>query len=74
MESVKVAMFLKLTFLESKSRLPLFKKYPPQTIYVASSRLKCGKNGVFAESSVVAYAWFVWVKGYSGDPKIKWIN
>lgn len=72
----KVAMFLKLTFLEGQKRKKLFKKYPPKTIYVSSSRLKCAMNGEFANtgSSAAAYAWFVWEKGFSGDPIIKWIN
>lgn len=43
----KVAMFLKLTFLESSSRKELFKKYPPKKIWVSSSRIPCGKNGDF---------------------------
>jgi len=77
-ENNKVAMFLKLTFLEGKKRKSLFEKYPPKTIYVSSSRLKCAKNGDFkgfgATSSAVAYAWFVWEKGFHGDPVIKWIN
>ena len=72
----KVAMFLKLTFLEGKSRKGMFKKYPPKIIYVSSSRLKCCKNGDFENnfSSAVAYGWFVWEKGFQGDPIIKWIN
>lgn len=43
----KVAMFLKLTFLESAERRELFRKYPAKKIWVASSRLLCGKNGDF---------------------------
>lgn len=43
----KVAMFLKLTFLESSGRKELFKKYPPKKIWVSSSRIPCGKNGDF---------------------------
>ena len=74
----KVAMFLKLTFLEGKKRKALFEKYPPKTIYVSSSRLKCAKNGDFDgfgnTSSAVAYAWFVWEKGFDGEPVIRWIN
>lgn len=33
-------------------------------------------NGDFQSitSSAVAYAWFVWEKGFTGDPVIKWIN
>lgn len=72
----KVDMFLKLQFLEGKSRKQFFLKYPPKTIYVSSSRLICAMNGEFEKypSSAVAYAWFVWEKGYKGNPEIKWIN
>ena len=35
----KVAMFLKVQFLEGKARRELFEKHPPKVIYVASSRL-----------------------------------
>ena len=75
-EGSKVAMFLKLTFLEGKARKELFRKYPPKTVYVASSRIKCASNGDFniGGSSVTAYAWFVWQKGYKGDTIIKWFN
>ena len=60
----KVAMFLKLTFLEGKTRRALFKNNPPQAVYVSSGRLECGKNGTFKGRSAVAYAWFVWRRGY----------
>ena len=72
----KVAMFLKLQFLEGKSRKQFFLKHPPKTVYVSSSRLICAMNGEFEKypSSAVAYAWFVWEKGYKGNPIIKWIN
>jgi hypothetical protein len=78
-DGVKVAMFLKLTFLESKARKELFAKYPPKIVYVSSSRLQCAKNGDFEKygkgvGTAVAYAWFVWEKGYSGETIIKWIN
>lgn len=75
----KVAMFLKVQFLEGKKRKYLFANYPPHTIYVSSSRLLCAKNAEFERmkqggGSAVAYAWYVWVKGYKGDTIIKWIN
>ena len=72
----KVAMFLKLQFLEGKERRKLFDVSPPRTVYVSSSRLYCAPNGVFGadQSSAVAYAWFVWEKGYKGKPEIDWIN
>jgi hypothetical protein len=72
----KVAMFLKVQFLEGKSRKDLFKTYPPRTVYVSSSRIMCAQNGFFdgKQSSAVAYAWFVWEKGYSGYTVLKWFN
>lgn len=70
----KVAMFLKLTFLEGKNRRKMFEKFPPTIVYVSTSRLACLKNGVEEMSACVAYAWFVWVKGFHGEPRIKWFN
>lgn len=73
---LKVAMFLKLTFLEGKKRYLLFKQHPPRTIYVYSSRRKCAMNGDFAQmkSSAVCYAWFVWEKSHKGKTVVKWIR
>ena len=75
MDGTKIAMFLKLTFLEGQKRQELFQKYPPKRIHVYSSRIKCAKNGVFegVGSSAVCYAWFVWEKGYNGKPTLSWI-
>lgn len=73
----KVAMFLKLQFLEGKARRKLFSKYPPKTVYVSSGRLHCARNGDFKEAmknNAVAYCWFVWEKGYKGNTVIKWFN
>ena len=72
----KLAMFLKIQFLEGQARRVLFEKYPPKTIYVSSSRLACAKNGEFQkkESSAIAYAWYIWEKGYTGETVVKWFN
>lgn len=72
-------MFLKLTFLEGKARHnELFSKFPPRNIYVFSERVVCAKNGDFAAlkesgGGAVAYAWFVWEKGYNGKTQVSWI-
>ena len=77
-EGNRVAMFLKLTFLESKNRREMFNKYPPECIYVSSSRLQCALGGDFEKykttSTAVAYAWFIWRKGFRGEPKVRWFN
>ena len=58
-DGCKVAMFLKIQFLEGKARRDLFEKYPPKTVYVSSSRLRCAMNGDFekyAKSTAICYA------------------
>lgn len=72
----KLAVFLKLQFLEGAERRKFYDLNPPKYIYVASKRLNCAKNGDFEKytSSAVAYAWFVWEKGFKGEPTIRWIN
>lgn len=77
-EGRKVAMFLKLTFLESKSRRALFEKSPPKRIWVFSERVQCAKNGDFETykqgvGTAVAYAWYIWEKGYKGKTTVGWI-
>ena len=73
-DGAKVAMFLKLTFLEGKTRRAMFNSTPPLRVWVSSSRLQCGINGDFCGTSATAYAWFVWQKGYKGDTILRWFN
>jgi len=71
----KVAMFLRTLFLEGTKRYEkLFKENPPKTIYVFTNRQVSDKNDDFSKGSAVSYSWFVWEKGYSGSPEIKWIK
>lgn len=78
-EGCKCYMFLKLTFLEGKRRyIELFRDTPPRSVYVFSERVLCAKNAEFDRmreggGSAVAYAWFVWQKGYTGTTEVRWI-
>ena len=75
----KCYMFLKLQFLEGAGRYEnIFCKTPPKAVYVFKKRVLCAKNGEFERmkeggGSAVAYAWFVWQKGYNDKPVIDWI-
>jgi hypothetical protein len=73
----RVAMLLRLQFLEGKTRRAFFDKYPPQTVYVSSARILCARNGDFdavtKNGSAIAFAWFVWQKGATDRPTIDWI-
>ena len=73
----KVAMLLPLRFLEGKKRKELFDKYPPIRVYVSVSRITCAKDGDFDKhkgDNALAYAWFIWIKGYKGKPELGWFN
>ncbi len=75
----KCYMFLKLQFLEGMARYnEVFRITPPKAVYVFKKRVLCAKNGEFERmreggGSAVAYAWFVWEKGYNGKTVLGWI-
>lgn len=75
-EGCKIALFLKIQFLEGQARRKFFDKFPPKYVYIASKRFSCAMNGDFENyhSGAMCYAWFVWEKGFFGEPSIRWIN
>ena len=74
----KVAMFLKIQLLEGQKRINFFKENPPKIVYIAAKRYGCSKTGEFDENgntgSAICYCWYIFEKGFKGDPIIKWIN
>lgn len=71
-----VAMFLRIQFLESQKRQELFKKYPPKYVYIYTKRCpQCALNGDFSKDTgnATTYAWFIWEKGSTSEPIIRWI-
>lgn len=73
----RYAIFLlKIQFLEGQDRYKLFKQNPPKYIYVNSKRQTCYINGDMTKkmSSASCYCWFIWQKGYYGEPIIRWIK
>lgn len=68
-------MFLKIQFLEGQARKELFKKYPPKYVYINSARQMCAMNGEFEKynATAICYCWFIWEKGFNGEPTIRWI-
>lgn len=67
-----VCMFLRLAFIESERRDKLFTENPPRYIAVFRKRVLCSKNAVFpkGESSATCHAWFIWERGYRGNPEL----
>ena len=76
-DRAKVVMYLRLQFLEGKKRRKLFEEFPPKYVYVHSSRQKTYKNNDLEKygnkASAICFAWFIWEKGFQGDPIIRWI-
>lgn len=72
-----IYMFLKTTFLEGQKRYEqLFSLYPPKEIWVFSGREQCAINNderEFQKSSAASYSWFIWEKGFRGNPTVHWI-
>lgn len=72
----KVALFLRLAFLESQRRQrSIFSKTPPTRVWVFSERVTMYPSGVqTAGSGTTAYAWFVWDKTCGDDGcRLGWI-
>lgn len=72
----KMALLLRLTFLEGEGRREFLISSPLKAIYVFSSRVTMyPENEEKPENSgTTAYAWFVWEKGYTGSTTIHWIS
>lgn len=75
-----VMMFAKLQFLEGMKRYNWFKTVPLKSVYVYSYRASPWRNGEPTDAngkrwaSTMTFAWFIFEKGYVGEPVIRWIN
>lgn len=69
----KIALLLKLTFLEGQERKSFFEMYPPIRVHVFSKRIALMKNGDSYDGGMMALAWFVWEKGNKSKPLVNWL-
>lgn len=70
----KVALLLKLAFLEGENRHRFFQRNPPIKILVFRKRVSFLKNGIPSEKDgFMAFAWFVWERGNTAPPRIGWL-
>lgn len=71
----RVCMLLRLQFLEGQDRYTqLFSHGGLQKVYIFTNRQVCSATNDFTAGSAIAFAWFIWEKGYTGDPIIKWLS
>lgn len=71
----KLALLLRLAFLESASRQKtIFNVSPPSRVWVFSERITFYPEGAErAGNGTMAYAWFVWEKPLTGTTELKWL-
>jgi hypothetical protein len=77
LDPVKVAMLLKIGFLEGPTKADLHDQLA--RIWVIRRRVTFLKNGQeFSRSNgkggIHTYAWFVWEAGFNGKPTIGWLE
>lgn len=70
----RIAMWLRILYLESSERKQLFAEYPPQQVWISSKRIPCAMNGDFDNitSSAQGYMWLIFQKGHTGPTTIGW--
>lgn len=73
----KVALFLRLAFLEGQNRGAWFPNTPLARVWIMSRRVPINR-GRLAElhdkGGVIAFAWFVWEHGHEGAPALGWLD
>lgn len=70
----KMAFFLKTTALAGKKRTAIHQSSGLKVVYQFRERLNMTRDGREQEKSMIDFAWFVYEKGFTGDPIIKWIE
>lgn len=73
--TAKVAMLLRLSFLEGQARRTLFETTPLARVWVFSRRVSMPPGGSCspAKGGAVAFAWYVWQHGHRGPPQLGWL-
>lgn len=75
----KVILFGKIQALEGQKRATFMQNSPLKTVYVFKKRINPLRNGSSVDengkkwASTMAFAWYVWEKGYTDKPTIEWI-
>jgi hypothetical protein len=70
----KVAMLLKVNFLEGVRRRKMFESTPLKKVWVFSKRVTQLKDDQLLENGgMMCFAWFVWDHQYLGEPMVGWL-
>jgi hypothetical protein len=73
----KVALFLRLAFLEGQERGRWFPTTPLARVWIMSRRVPVMKGRLLEageKGGVLAFAWFVWEHGHVGSPELRFLD
>lgn len=73
----KVAMLLRLAFLEGQRRKMMFERTPLARVYTFSRRVPMQRGRIARDGEghgQLAFAWLVWEHGFQGDPTTHFID
>lgn len=73
----KVAMFLRLAFLEGVDRGAWYPTTPLARVWIMSRRVPMQRGRLSQDGDghgVIAFAWFVWEHGHRGPPSLGWLD
>ncbi len=71
---MKMALLCKLAFLEGQERSKILEETHLTRVHVFRKRIQLTRNGETPRGGgMIAFAWFVWEKGYNGKPEVDWI-
>jgi hypothetical protein len=73
----KVVILARLLWLEGRRRRAFFASSPLARVWVSSSRLNVSRSGRdYGDGGIggmVAFAWYVFVRGHAGPPQLGWL-
>jgi len=72
--AIKVCLLCKLAFLEGQERAAWLEQSPLKRVWVFKKRLTLYRDGVkLKNGGMIAFAWFIWERGWQQKPTIGWI-
>ncbi len=75
--AVKIAMLLRLAWLEGRARKTIFESTPISRVLIASKRIQMARGGSDrgdGGGGMIAFAWFVWDVTHTGPPTLGWFD
>lgn len=70
----KVALLLRLAFLEGHTRFDMYQEMPPSEILIFCGRIPHWADGAWRYDGQFGHAWYIWDHAYEGKTQISWYS